>query len=127
MDSMKEVFRLHGAAPMASTGVGIAPTDFPPDAVSLLAPCGSPWGLRYDLRYPFAAWLARQAALPGTGAPPTPPCATPLCNLPASAAPLNRAYGPAVSFACRLLCAHVLESILECIAGREFLHAHFRK
>ncbi|KAL0052345.1 hypothetical protein WJX82_000639 [Trebouxia sp. C0006] len=71
MEGMKEVFCLHGATPMASTGVGIAPLDFPPDAVSMLAADGSPWGLRYDLRYPFAAWLARQAALLGTsGASP---------------------------------------------------------
>ena len=66
MEGTKEVFRLNGATPMASTGVGIAPLDFPPDAVSMLASDGSPWGLRYDLRYPFAAWLARQAALLGT-------------------------------------------------------------
>ena len=66
MGAMKEVFHLHGATPMASTGLGIAPLDFPADAVSMLAADGSPWGLRYDLRYPFAAWLARQAALPGT-------------------------------------------------------------
>ncbi len=69
MEGVKEVFRLHGATAMASRGVGIAPPDFPPDAVSLLAPDGSPWGLRYDLRYPFAAWLARQAALLGTSNP----------------------------------------------------------
>ena len=69
MEGMKEIFRLHGASPMASTAVGIAPTDFPSDAVTLLAPDGSPWGLRYDLRYPFAAWLARQATLLGTSAP----------------------------------------------------------
>ena len=65
-EGMKEVFRLHGASPMASTGVGLAPADWAPDAVSLLAPCGDPWGLRYDLRYPFVAWLARQAALLGS-------------------------------------------------------------
>lgn len=63
IDSMKEVFGLHGATPMASIGVGVAPIDWAPDAVSLLGPCGEPWGLRYDLRYPFVAWLARQASL----------------------------------------------------------------
>ena len=67
MDIIKEVFRQHGATPMASSGVGMAPPDFPAEAVTLLAPDGSCWGLRYDLRYPFAAWLARQAALLGTG------------------------------------------------------------
>ena len=66
MGAVKEVFHLHGATPMASTGLGVAPLDFPADAVSMLAADGSPWGLRYDLRYPFAAWLARQAVLPST-------------------------------------------------------------
>ena len=66
MDRMKEVFRMHGASPMASCELGFPPADFPADAVSLLAPCGAPWGLRYDLRYPFASWLAHQAALFGT-------------------------------------------------------------
>lgn len=69
VDVMKEVFRLHGATPMASTGVGVAPAVWAPDAVSLLAPDGAPWGLRYDLRHPFVAWLARQAALLTTSAP----------------------------------------------------------
>ena len=69
MEGMKEVFRLHGATPMASTGVGMAPADWAPDAVTLLAPCGDPWGLRYDLRYPFVAWLARQATLLGSSKP----------------------------------------------------------
>ena len=71
VDGMKMVFRLHGAAPMASTGVGIAPplAEWAPDAVSLLAPCGDLWGLRYDLRYPFVAWLARQASLLTTSKP----------------------------------------------------------
>ena len=63
VDGMKEVFGLHGASPMASTGMGVAPADWAPDAVSLLGPCGDPWGLRYDLRHPFVAWLARQASL----------------------------------------------------------------
>lgn len=63
VDAMKEVFGLHGATPMASKGVGVAPADWAPDAVSLLGPCGDPWGLRYDLRHPFVAWLACQASL----------------------------------------------------------------
>lgn len=63
IEGMKEVFGLHGATPMASMGVGVSPVDWAPDAVSLLGPCGEPWGLRYDLRYPFVAWLARQASL----------------------------------------------------------------
>lgn len=71
MDRMKEVFRMHGASPMASCQLGFPPADFPADAVTLLAPCGAPWGLRYDLRYPFAAWLAHQAALYGTSRLPT--------------------------------------------------------
>ena len=69
MEGMKEVFRLHGATPMASTGVGMAPLDWAPDAVTLLAPCGDPWGLRYDLRYPFVTWLAHQATLLGSSKP----------------------------------------------------------
>lgn len=89
VDGMKMVFRLHGAAPMASTGVGIAPpmastgvgiAEWAPDAVSLLAPCGDLWGLRYDLRYPFVGWLARQASLLTTSTPP-PLCMSDLVTL----------------------------------------------
>ena len=66
-ERMKEVFRMHGASAMASSDLGFVPADFPADAVTLLAPCGDLWGLKYDLRYPFAAWLAHQAALLSTG------------------------------------------------------------
>ena len=58
---------MHGATAMASSDLGFVPADFPGDAVSLVAPCGDLWGLRYDLRYPFASYLAHQAALLGTG------------------------------------------------------------
>lgn len=67
LDKIKEVFRLHGATAMASSDLGFVPADFPGDAVSLLTPCGDLWGLRYDLRFPFASWLAHQAALLGSG------------------------------------------------------------
>ena len=69
MERIKEVFRMHGASAMASSDLGFVPADFPADAVSLLAPCGDLWGLRYDLRYPFASWLAHQAALLNAGKP----------------------------------------------------------
>lgn len=69
MERIKEVFRMHGASAMASSDLGFVPADFPADAVSLLAPCGDLWGLRYDLRYPFASWLAHQAALLNIGKP----------------------------------------------------------
>lgn len=63
IDGIKEVFKMHGATAMASSDLGFVPVDFPGDAVSLLAPCGDLWGLRYDLRFPFASWLAHQAAI----------------------------------------------------------------
>lgn len=37
------------------------------DAVRLLAPSGAQVALRYEVRYPFAAWYAQQAALAAAG------------------------------------------------------------
>ena len=66
-DLIKYVVRMHSSSAMASSDMCFVPADFPADAVTLLAPCGDLWGLKYDLRYPFASWLAHQAALLSTG------------------------------------------------------------
>ncbi|KAI8469455.1 MAG: hypothetical protein J3K34DRAFT_459347 [Monoraphidium minutum] len=64
-----DVFRSHSAVPVASNVVGIAHAGLPRDAVRLLAPSGAQISLRYESRYPFAVWLAQQAALAGGGGP----------------------------------------------------------
>ena len=60
--AITNVFSLHGAAPMASSTVGACPADPPRNAAVLLSPDGSRLALRYDMRTPFAAWLARRWA-----------------------------------------------------------------
>ncbi|KIZ01806.1 putative serine/threonine-protein kinase GCN2 [Monoraphidium neglectum] len=69
----RDVFRAHSAVPVASNVVGIAHAGLPRDAVRLLAPSGAQISLRYESRYPFAVWLAQQAALAGGGAAPAGP------------------------------------------------------
>ncbi|KAK9811583.1 hypothetical protein WJX72_006503 [[Myrmecia] bisecta] len=67
MDVLKGVFSLHGAVPIASSEVGYASAEVPQDAARMLAPNGAQLALRYELRYPLAAWLARQAAAVARG------------------------------------------------------------
>lgn len=46
---------------MLGTQVGYVYDSMPPDAVRLMPRTGPIVALRYELRYPFAAWLVRQA------------------------------------------------------------------
>jgi translation initiation factor 2-alpha kinase 4 len=57
--ALAAAWRARGAAETASAGLGYCPPDAPPDAVRLLDAAGAMLALRYELRAPFAAWLAR--------------------------------------------------------------------
>ena len=61
----RAAFSLRGAVPMASAEVGYAPPAPPPDAALAISVGGSLQCARYEMRAPFAAWLARRAADPG--------------------------------------------------------------
>lgn len=60
---VKEVAGLHGAVQMSSSSLGLSHLGLPRDAVRLLSPSGAVLALRYEVRYPLAAWFAQQAAL----------------------------------------------------------------
>jgi hypothetical protein len=64
---IKEVAGLHGAVQMGSSPLGLSHLGLPRDAVRLLAPSGAVVALRYEVRYPLAAWFAQQAALAASG------------------------------------------------------------
>lgn len=64
---VKEVAGLHGAVQMSSAGLGLSHLGLPRDAVRFLAPSGAVVALRYEVRYPLAAWFAQQAALAASG------------------------------------------------------------
>lgn len=48
---------------MSSTSLGLSHAALPRDAVRFLAPSGAQMALRYEVRYPLAAWFAQQAAM----------------------------------------------------------------
>ncbi|CAL8462314.1 g1847 [Coccomyxa elongata] len=62
VDVIQRVFEVHGAVPMDSTDIGFCPIDAPTDIAAMLSTSGARLAMRYELRAPFAAWLARQAA-----------------------------------------------------------------
>ncbi|KAK9906778.1 hypothetical protein WJX75_007809 [Coccomyxa subellipsoidea] len=62
VDAIERVFEVHGAVPMDSSDVGFCPIDAPADIAAMLSTSGAQLAMRYELRAPFAAWLARQAA-----------------------------------------------------------------
>ena len=64
----RAAFSLRGAVRMASAGVGYAPPHPPPDAALSISAGGSLLCLRYEMRAPFAAWLARRAGAAGADA-----------------------------------------------------------
>jgi hypothetical protein len=64
---VKDVAALHGAVHMSSAPMGLSHHGLPQDAVRLLAPSGAVVALRYEVRYPLAAWFAQQAALAAGG------------------------------------------------------------
>lgn len=64
---VKEVAGLHGAVQMGSAPLGLSHLGLPRDAVRLLAPSGVVVALRYEVRYPLAAWYVQQAALAAGG------------------------------------------------------------
>ena len=61
---IRDVFGRHGAVPMSSASLGyITAAEAERGAAAvLLAPGGTRIALRHEMRQPFAAWLARQAA-----------------------------------------------------------------
>ena len=61
-EAITSAYSLHGAVPMASSTLGACPSEPPRNAALLLSPDGPRLALRYDMRVPFAAWLARRAA-----------------------------------------------------------------
>ncbi|CAK0752569.1 hypothetical protein CVIRNUC_002156 [Coccomyxa viridis] len=61
LETLESVFARHGAVPMDSSDIGFCPVDPPPDVAALLSTTGARLAMRYELRAPFAAWLARQA------------------------------------------------------------------
>lgn len=64
---VKEAAGLHGAVQMSSAMLGLSHLGMPRDAVRFLAPSGAVVALRYEVRYPLAAWFAQQAALASSG------------------------------------------------------------
>lgn len=66
---IREVFGRHGAVPMSSASLGYVTAEEAGRgaAAVLLAPCGTRMALRHEMRQPFAAWLARQAAQAAQG------------------------------------------------------------
>jgi len=60
---VREVAGLHGAVQMSSAPLGLSHLGLPRDAVRVLSPSGAVLALRYEVRYPLAAWFAQQAAL----------------------------------------------------------------
>jgi hypothetical protein len=64
---VKDVAGLHGAVQMSSALLGLSHLGLPRDAVRFLAPSGAVVALRYEVRYPLAAWFAQQAALASSG------------------------------------------------------------
>lgn len=63
--AVRDVAVLHGAVQMSSAPLGLSHLGLPRDAVRFLAPSGAVVALRYEVRYPLAAWFAQQAALAG--------------------------------------------------------------
>lgn len=64
---VRDVTALHGAVQMSSAPLGLSHLGLPKDAVRFLAPSGAVIALRYEVRYPLAAWFAQQAALAAGG------------------------------------------------------------
>lgn len=64
---VRDVATLHGAVHMSSAPLGLSHLGLPRDAVRFLAPSGAVVALRYEVRYPLAAWFAQQAALAAAG------------------------------------------------------------
>lgn len=60
---VRDVSVLHGAVQLSSSPLGLSHLGLPKDAVRFLAPSGAVVALRYETRYPLAAWYAQQAAL----------------------------------------------------------------
>ena len=61
--TIASVFSVHGAVRMSSHSFGVMTsiTDAPPGMAVLLAHTGHRVALRYEMRRPFARWLAQQA------------------------------------------------------------------
>jgi hypothetical protein len=64
---VKDVAVLHGALQTSSAMIGLSHLGLPRDAARFLAPSGAVVALRYEMRYPLAAWFAQQAALASSG------------------------------------------------------------
>ncbi|KAG1662775.1 hypothetical protein FOA52_006801 [Chlamydomonas sp. UWO 241] len=60
--AMRSVFELHGATAKASCVLGYAGRGLPQGAVRALTPAGGLLSARYEMRPPFASWLASHAA-----------------------------------------------------------------
>lgn len=61
-EAITAVCSSHGAVHMASTTVGACPAEPPRNAAVLLSSDGPRLAIRYDLRTPFASWLASRSA-----------------------------------------------------------------